>query len=441
MLPELMLYVAFKQFKDAGEVSKMMNRSLRIKRKNSLEPDHHGSSVSLDDHTRHPEPEWTRRQGFYVGMGGLCFDITDQQSPFIEKEPKGWVDGSRKRQYALTVPGFKFLIAYFPELVPSISMDDLDDRSNTNALGKTITLLQALWFFAQITMRLVEGLPISLLELNTLGHAFCALIMFLFWWHKPYDMGQSLVIEGEEKLQVLAYLSLCRDIYGKGAAKFPHDLMSLTDDDSENWSVDTDIWNGGTIVLKPKHYLPGTGLRNDEEADIKMNPETVRRSQLAWQCWLSRGGSAEDKYEKKIVDQARSCSLVTMDRLPIIRSKKFWKEHGEYGFITVIFVSTIYGGIHTLASNAPFQSHMESHLWFAAAIIVCAGAMGSISLSVYIYILVEEGGRFFFFYVVSILGLSIYLVARAYLVVESFVWLRQAPQGIYQLPQYIQYIQ
>lgn len=36
--------------------------------------------------------------------------------------------------------------------------------------------------------------PISLLELNTFGHAVCALITWLLWWHKPFDLAKTFVI-------------------------------------------------------------------------------------------------------------------------------------------------------------------------------------------------------------------------------------------------------
>lgn len=37
--------------------------------------------------------------------------------------------------------------------------------------------------------------PISLLELNTFGHAVCALLIYLCWWKKPLDISDTTFFE------------------------------------------------------------------------------------------------------------------------------------------------------------------------------------------------------------------------------------------------------
>lgn len=58
-----------------------------------------------------------------------------------------------------------------------------------NTLVNPLTaLLLASWFCAQCVARLAQGMAISLLELSTFGHALCAILMYILWWHKPLDV-------------------------------------------------------------------------------------------------------------------------------------------------------------------------------------------------------------------------------------------------------------
>lgn len=43
----------------------------------------------------------------------------------------------------------------------------------------------------------MQRIPISLLELNTFGHAVCALLIYLLWWEKPFEVDYPTVIESQ----------------------------------------------------------------------------------------------------------------------------------------------------------------------------------------------------------------------------------------------------
>ena len=46
--------------------------------------------------------------------------------------------------------------------------------------------------------RLALGYPISVLEIHTLVHAGCAMIMYGLWWEKPLDIRDSTIIKAED---------------------------------------------------------------------------------------------------------------------------------------------------------------------------------------------------------------------------------------------------
>ena len=80
-------------------------------------------------------------------------------------------------------------------LLPFLSESEIWDKSKANSLAKAIVCIQAAWFCAQAIGRLAQGMPISLLELNTFAHALCALLVYLLWWSKPLDIQEPTVVD------------------------------------------------------------------------------------------------------------------------------------------------------------------------------------------------------------------------------------------------------
>jgi hypothetical protein len=64
---------------------------------------------------------------------------------------------------------------------------DLKDRSKADGLTKTIAVFQTTWMITQVIGRAISHLPISALEIATLGYAACSLATYFAWWDKPYD--------------------------------------------------------------------------------------------------------------------------------------------------------------------------------------------------------------------------------------------------------------
>lgn len=86
---------------------------------------------------------------------------------------------------------------------PTISEDEINDRSKGDALSKGIALLQLTWFIIQIMTRATQGLAISELELSTAALAGLKSVMYIFWWCKPRDVRFPVVIRArvlEERL-------------------------------------------------------------------------------------------------------------------------------------------------------------------------------------------------------------------------------------------------
>jgi hypothetical protein len=78
--------------------------------------------------------------------------------------------------------------------LPDLCKEAIFDKSKADSLGKILVCLQAGYMIFQVTGRLVARLPITLLEVNTLGHVLCALTMYAFWFQKPLGVTDPVVL-------------------------------------------------------------------------------------------------------------------------------------------------------------------------------------------------------------------------------------------------------
>ena len=104
----------------------------------------------------------------------------------------------------LQFDGFRLLLKEHKIDFPSITKEEIDDRSKGDALSKGIALLQITWFIIQLIARRVQGLTITELELTTAALAGLNSVMYLFWWSKPLGVQFPIVIRTKEVEKMLA---------------------------------------------------------------------------------------------------------------------------------------------------------------------------------------------------------------------------------------------
>jgi hypothetical protein len=132
------------------------------------------------------------------------------------------------------------------------------------------------------------------------------------------------------------------------------------------------------------------------------------------------------------------------------------------------FAGLVYGGLHLLAWDAPFPSHVEDKLWRSSGTLLafsgfictlfflllfsfmfCAQLVNGTSFWQNLKTLLGRSYKLLmvsvYFIGISIVSLSVgafiiaYVAARGYLVVESFLQLVHLPDSAYTLPKYSQY--
>jgi hypothetical protein len=77
---------------------------------------------------------------------------------------------------------------------PVITEAEIKDRSKGDALSKCVAILQLVWFVIQLIARYAQNLPVTLLEIDTLGVTVMACISYGLWWYKPKDIECPYVV-------------------------------------------------------------------------------------------------------------------------------------------------------------------------------------------------------------------------------------------------------
>lgn len=82
--------------------------------------------------------------------------------------------------------------------LPEVDEGQILDKSKADGLAKFLVVLQAGWMIIQTLARVNQHLPVTLLEINTMGHVVCAFALYGLWWSKPLDIKDPTIVPNEE---------------------------------------------------------------------------------------------------------------------------------------------------------------------------------------------------------------------------------------------------
>ena len=71
---------------------------------------------------------------------------------------------------------------------PTVTVEEIEDRSKADGFSKTIALGQTFWFVAQCLARMAQHLDLTLVELLTFSLAVLNGMMYFLWWDKSLDV-------------------------------------------------------------------------------------------------------------------------------------------------------------------------------------------------------------------------------------------------------------
>lgn len=428
---------------------------------------------------------------FYATMGGFAFDTSDAGPNFLP---------NHRSRLCISVNGLEYIAEKAPELIPDIAETNIKDKSKADSLAKFLVCLQALWFCVQCMTRITQRKAISLLELNTFAHAFCALLIYALWWHKPQDVEEPTLLQGEKEWEMCAFLCMnCSQggletevregmafgepmvngayppmmLYRSDATAtkpaFASDRIINPETDSSSFQGDSYPRNppgeGPAIMLEHgesvygfycKHWEPNLISRSHET--LRVEPPHLRRLELYSNA--TRSFNIVDRY----INEATVCDSIphwpldlNLDESDVLRLRYDPQRNTDIKFSTVllglILPGLLYGGLHLLVWKMPFASRAECILWRFSGIFIISTGLGFKGLNDFMTYVLEsslgdmESSLDPIVFILSIAFVLLswftlclgYLLARTFLVVECFLQLSRLPASAYETPAWSAY--
>jgi hypothetical protein len=136
---------------------------------------------------RHKERGWTMAHGFFLSMGG--FTLHDKQGTALR---------------ILEYRELETLSEAGKITWPSITKEEIQDRSKGDYLSKGIVVVQIVWFTTQFFARCGYKVGITELEVFTFSFTALAVATYGLWWHKPLDVHCSVPVHLLENEDVVS---------------------------------------------------------------------------------------------------------------------------------------------------------------------------------------------------------------------------------------------
>ena len=207
-------------------------------------------------------------------------------------------------------------------------------------------------------------------------------------------------------------------------------------------------WHSHTFGLRKLRYIELETISRPRQVEISFTARDIKRWKMAWRA------------VQVCRERLRDSQLVhnRYNNMPF--PKYLFRQHQDWPSIDDIVekpvalgfsvAGFIYGGLHALAWSAHFQSSIEQLLWRISACIVIGGFPTFILLILILDLidktrpqsLLKKRILDFSYGVVFIQMLIVlvaYMLARAYLVIGSFINLSQLPAGVYDMPNWSAY--
>ena len=311
--------------------------------------------------------------------------------------------------------------------LPLISRDDILDKSKIDGIGKCLACLQALWMTTQVCTRLIAGLPVTLLEVMTLGHVLCAIVLYMLWWHKPRWVQEPTRLDGEWVRPICAFMFMASHVSmqnntesGLNRQRFKRGRSEISDlayfsstqiKDTSNTNANYKVHEVGSFVPRKlvSAFLVTAGRFNPDIEDsathstIDLNKVTKTRRQLASEA-INQYLAIRDLLEYPTTQdlQKYNHALKMYPDIPERFKKRpkctwalsaQWQECGTEHLVctassnwpsdgllsttggllmgTVLWFSSIgFSAVHIAAWNGTFASNIEAWLWRVSSLYI-----------------------------------------------------------------------
>ena len=277
---------------------------------------------------QHQEHGWTMSHGFFIGMGG--FTLHDQRGTAVKiLEPKELEKLYNEGKVAW----------------PSITEEEIQDRSKGDYLSKGVVLLQMSWFIIQCIVRAAYGLAITELEVVTLTFAVLSGITYHLWWHKPLDVRRSVPV----------YL-------------LPQDPQSPI-------RKELQILQQSLIIPNPNsRELNSTSTSQPNSTRIQRLPEFLPKQRQEHGIFFGLAHvfiyHSLLEFLQAVGEIEGSTALHSSSPLGVHTFYSPWDDMNQSHFFVISFticVAVVFGGIHCIAWSFQFPSPQERLAWRISA--------------------------------------------------------------------------
>ena len=269
--------------------------------------------------------------------------MTEMNGFEVVKEDDPW--GTRR-----SLRYFKDFMTYDIDF-STITEGVIRDKSKGDGIGKTLVLLQASWFVAQCIDRAMRHLPVTRVEMATLGHTAFMSSIYVFWWNKPVDVRYPITLYATRRDERADAFGA--EISGSGEAIGD---MNIGESSSQ-----------GNLNSTEMHTLPL--MRTSAELTIPLIP--VEPS--AEPTLEHPGGQYTLPWRVRFGNYAPD-----VPNLYELESGGHWSA-----FIFLVPTLGVFGTIHGLGWNSTSfsYSHFATPFWRAAAVTVTAVPVATVSLA------------------------------------------------------------
>jgi len=353
-------------------------------------------------------PGWTRAHSFFLIMGGFMLHEGGKKVRVLEAEDSEKLSKMGKIKW------------------PTVTKEEIADRSKGDYLSKAIVLFQMTWFVGQCIARGAYGLTVTELEVVTVAFASLTGVIYYFWWDKPLDVRCSIPvhlldggpgeIEGDTEKEET------------GPQVVPSPTISAEEIPETNENV-----------ADNPSPLPTTSIH---PAPTQMQRFRVFRRGACEKYGTLFGlgyvfiGFPLKRFIRPFWDMMDSDTLEDK----ILRVPTFYSPDHDHPLIIlplVMGVAIVFGAIHCIPWSFHFAALQEQRVWRISAILV-AGVPIYLATFGFLYTTFFDESKAiwmkicggFLIFIASIM-LFLYMVARIVLLVLPFVALRALPPGAY----------
>ena len=363
---------------------------------------------------------WTRAHSFFLIMGG--FTLHEEGKPvrvLVAKELEELSEAGKIKW-------------------PTITKEEIADRSKGDYLSKTIVLFQTTWFVGQCIARGRYGLTITELEVVTLAFASLTGVIYYLWWDKPLDVRCSIPV----------------DLLDGHLGEIEKEETGPQIISSPTISAEEISQSDENVVANPNAF-PTTSIQvyssSPDLAPTRMQRFRAfrRRSCKKRGTLLGLGhafiGFPLARFLEAFGDMMGSDYLGDNNlRVPTFYSSNNFNNNPDNNRDPLIIVAlmmgvaTVFGAIHCIAWSFHFATLQERWVWRICAILISglpisAGALAFLGDKLPPTITNHTLKKLYerFVLLIGIIMGFLYIIARIVLLVLPFMALRALPPGAY----------